>query len=263
MELGEKLKAARLESGLSQRQLCDGLITRNMLSQIENGTASPSMKTLAVLAQRLGKSVSYFLEEAAVVSPNGAVMESARRHYDREDYAQAALVLEAFREPDPVYGREKALLWYLTHLALAKQALAEGRDTYAKALLQKADVPLSYCAGELNRQRLLLLGRVKGERVSRQLPGLDEELLLRAQEALEAQDPSRAAALLEAAEDQTAARWLLLRGRAWMGEKRYFEAARCLHGAEPEHPEAARWLEECYRELGDYRKAYHYAKKQQ
>ena len=32
MELGEKLKQARLEAGLSQRQLCGEEITRNMLS---------------------------------------------------------------------------------------------------------------------------------------------------------------------------------------------------------------------------------------
>ena len=60
MDLGEKIKAARLGLGLSQRQLCGEAITRNMLSQIENGSAKPSMQTLRYLAERLGKSVSYF-----------------------------------------------------------------------------------------------------------------------------------------------------------------------------------------------------------
>ena len=46
MELGEKLRLARQEAGLSQRQLCGDVITRNMLSQIENGSAKPSMETL-------------------------------------------------------------------------------------------------------------------------------------------------------------------------------------------------------------------------
>ena len=44
MELGEKLRQARMEAGLSQRQLCGDVITRNMLSQIENGAARPSME---------------------------------------------------------------------------------------------------------------------------------------------------------------------------------------------------------------------------
>ena len=69
MELGEKLRRARMEAGLSQKQLCGEEITRNMLSLIENGAAKPSMKTLQYLAARLGKSVSYFLEETAVLSP--------------------------------------------------------------------------------------------------------------------------------------------------------------------------------------------------
>ena len=65
MELGQLLKQARLEAGLSQRQLCGDEITRNMLSQIENGSAKPSMETLRYFATQLGKPISFFLEEEA------------------------------------------------------------------------------------------------------------------------------------------------------------------------------------------------------
>ena len=54
MELGEKLRQARMNAGLSQRQLCGEVITRNMLSLIEHGSAKPSMETLKLLADRLG-----------------------------------------------------------------------------------------------------------------------------------------------------------------------------------------------------------------
>ena len=77
MDFGEKLKQARLEAGLSQRQLCGDVITRNMLSQIESGKARPSMATLQYLAGKLGKPVGYFLEEDIVLSPNIALMEQA------------------------------------------------------------------------------------------------------------------------------------------------------------------------------------------
>lgn len=69
MTLGEKLRQVRLQAGLSQRALCGDVITRNMLSQIENGTAQPSMATLQYLAGKLQKPVSYFLEEARETSP--------------------------------------------------------------------------------------------------------------------------------------------------------------------------------------------------
>ena len=46
MTIGEKIRLARQEAGLSQRQLCGQQVTRNMLSQIENGSARPSVDTL-------------------------------------------------------------------------------------------------------------------------------------------------------------------------------------------------------------------------
>lgn len=263
MELGEKLRQARIEAGLSQRQLCGETITRNMLSQIENGSAKPSMKTLQYLAGRLGKSVSYFLEEAAASSPNQSVMESARRLYDNEDYAGAALVLEGYREPDAVFDREKQLLWVLIHLELAEQALEEGRGPYAQTLLEKAEAKTVYCSEALERRRLLLLGRLPGHAVSHQLPSLDGELLLRAKEAMAAGDPQRAARLLDAAEDQRAPSWCMLRGEVYITNMDYQNATRCFHGAEEAYPlETAQKLELCYRELEDYKRAYEYACRQ-
>lgn len=263
MELGEKLRQARIEAGLSQRQLCGAEITRNMLSQIEHGTARPSMKTLQYLAGQLGKSVSYFLEETAVVSPNQVVMESARRLFDGGDFSQAALVLEGYRTPDPVYDREKEILWVLTYLSLAEKALDEGRLPYAAELLEKAEVPTAYCREALQRQRLLLLGRIRGQKVCTQLPSLDEELLLRAEDALSSGDPGRAAHLLEAMEHRDSPRWQLLRGESYLDGKNYQNAARCFHRAEEVFPkETAAKLELCYRELNDYKRAYEYACKQ-
>lgn len=262
MELGEKLRKARQEAQISQRQLSEGLITRNMLSQIENGSAKPSMKTLAALAQRLGKNVSFFLEETAVVSPNQAVMEAARERFDAGDYAAAAAALEEFREPDLVYHREMQLINTLAHLELARLALEEGREPYARDLLEKAEVETAYCREELNRRRLLLLGRIPGQSVLSGLPSLDEELLLRAEAALAEKQHDRAQAMLEAAQDHTQARWLMLRGEVHAAKKQYLQAAKCFHGAEPVYPvQAAQKLEICYRELGDYRQAYNYARK--
>lgn len=263
MALGEKLKQARLEAGLSQRQLCGDEITRNMLSQIEHGTAAPSMKTLQLLATRLGKPVSYFLDETTVNSPNRQVMISARRLYDEGHYAEAALALEAYQAPDEIFDREQQLLWVLAHLNLAEQALQEDRERYAEQLLKKADIPIPYCQQELQRHRLLLLGRIRGHRVSQLLPSLDTELLLRAGEALSAGEIPRAASLLDAAESRDTPNWNLLRGEAYLQLAQFEQAATCFHIAETAYPrETAEKLEHCYRELGDYKRAYEYACKQ-
>ena len=125
MELGEKILAARQAAGLSQRQLCGDTITRNMLSQIEHGTAKPSMATLKILAERLGKPMSYFLEEEAAVSPNQAVMERAQWAWDAGEYAGIPEILAAYQSPDPIFDREYDLLMTLARLNMAEKALAE------------------------------------------------------------------------------------------------------------------------------------------
>lgn len=262
MELGEKLKQARLEAGLSQRQLCGDTITRNMLSLIEHGTAKPSMDTLRLLAARLGKPVSFFLEEDVKILPNEGVMDRARAEFDAGDYAAALQILEEFQGSDPIYQREKALMETLSLLSLAEQAVEAGRLPYARELLEKASEDTAYCQEEIRRRKLLLLGKLPGNRVSDQLPSLDGELKLRAEEALEAGDPHRAACLLDAAEDRNDPAWNLLRGRTEMKFSRFRDAAACLTLAEKAYPrETIHLLEICYRELEDYKLAYAYARK--
>lgn len=261
MELGEKLRRARLEAGLSQRQLCGDIITRNMLSQIEHGTASPSMKTLQALCTVLGKPVSFFLEEDTVLSPNQAIMDTARQLYDENRYDAALEALADYQSPDPVYDREKQLLSALLCLEAARQAIAAGRTIQSRELLNRMELEGCYCAQELHRQRLLLLSQ--SQSVSRFLPRLDEELRIRAKEALAASQSQRAAALLDACEDQKSPQWNLLRGQAHLANKAYLEAANCFHLAENCYPkEVYPRLEVCYRELGDYRLAYEYACRQ-
>lgn len=263
MELGKKIRVARLEAGLSQKALCGDEITRNMLSLIENGTAKPSMKTLQYLANRLGKSVSYFLEEEAVLSPNQTVMEQARQYFDAGQYLQAAQALTDYRQPDPVYDRERQLLDGLIQLEMVEQAIGSGRWVYARELLNRMPLPEGYCAESLRRRQLLLLGKAGSRKVSCQLPSVDEELLLRAREAFEEKRILRAQQLLDAAEDQAAPEWNLLRGQVYLAQCQYQEAAECLHKAENQYPKET-WfrLEHCYRELEDYKRAYEYACKQ-
>lgn len=63
MTVGERLKAARLDAGMTQSRLCGKRITRNMLSMIENGSAKPSLSLLEYLASQLNLPVAYFLSD--------------------------------------------------------------------------------------------------------------------------------------------------------------------------------------------------------
>lgn len=260
MELGEKLKLARLEAGLSQRQLCGDTITRNMLSQIENGSAKPSMATLRYLAERLGKTVSFFLEEDAVVSPNQAVMAEIRAAYDAKNLAAMADALARYQSPDPVFEPEYVLLRRLNALEIAEKAAEEGRMMLAARVLEELGaIEAGYCSMELERRRLLLLGRVhpqSREKICGQLPLLDEELLLRASDGLERGDFSRAAHLLESMEKRETEQWNFLRGQVYQSRGDYKAAVECYLKAEAL---SVSRLEICYREMGNFERAYYYA----
>lgn len=63
--LGERLRRARTEAGLSQAQLGAPHFTRAYISAIELGKARPAMKSLEFLADKLGKPVSFFVVDEA------------------------------------------------------------------------------------------------------------------------------------------------------------------------------------------------------
>ncbi len=226
MSLGEKLRQARQEAGLSQRSLCGDVITRNMLSQIENGAANPSMSTLQYLAGQLGKPMSFFLEETSTPA------------------------------------QTPALLAGIAALEQARQWLNMGKIADARSALAEAETGLSEAPDWVLRQLVLLQAQAdpdRGTELAQALPSLDRELLLRARAALSRQDGQTAMGYLAVAEDR-APQWALLMGEAQMLTGDFARAAEHFHIAEAQFPHrTARQLENCYRELGDFQKAYFYA----
>lgn len=262
MELGQKLLQARREAGLSQRQLCGDVITRNMLSQIEHGTARPSMATLQQLASRLGKPVSWFLEEEGEISANQRLMAQARRAYEKGNWEEVRTVLTAFQQPDPIFDREYRYLSVVTTLKAARIAIDKKKLLYAREMLTQLQTLTNGFPG-LERSRLLLLAELTDTGISglcSQLPSLEEELYHRARGALEAGQWERGLALLAAMEHPGEGRCLLLQGKLLMGKGCYQAAKDLLENQQMLRPDqTAPLLEQCCRELGDYRQAYFYA----
>ena len=265
MEMGARLRQARQEAGLSQRQLCGEMITRNMLSQIENGSAKPSMQTLRYLAQQLGKPLSYFLEEEAVISPNQQRIAGARQAFRQGDYRQVMEVLEQW-QPDEVFEEERWLLIAMSAIKQSALAMDEGKKAYAEALLiraAEAGAKTCYYTEDLERQRLLLLYQARPEsarELAARLPESLPEALLRAQAALLEKDWARGGRILDAAAPCENPKWNMLRAELYFGEGKYEKAAEQFSLAQEAFPYLViQRLEQCYRELEDYKKAYEYA----
>ncbi len=253
MTLGEKVKTARLALGLSQRQLCGQYMTRNMLSLIESGSARPSMDTLRFLAGQLGKPVSYFLEDAAVVSDNTQVMEQARTCLALGDLPGLRKALDSFREPDGVFGEERQLLEFLYLTARAERALAEDQMPYAVTLLERAlDLSGLYLTAPLVQRCRVLLTLAGG----RGGPVAEDDALLAL--AMEAQDPQRKRTLLAAAADGTDPLRCRRKAQVLLDCGEYEKALALLERCPPDR-EALLAMERCCKELGDYKRAYEIA----
>lgn len=261
MELGQRIKDARTRLGLSQRQLCGDVITRNMLSQIENGAARPSMDTLSYLAKQLGKPVSYFLEEDAVISPNQERMRKARQAFATGNFEEAAALLEQYLEPEEAFDWEMEYLLALSQIAMARKALEENRKPYARELLNKAlGTKTPYFGPEQETVCRMLLAET-GENCP--MPDLTPALISKARAALEQGNPERAGEYLQAADSQDSQQWQLLRGEVYLALRQYEQAAECFHKVEKSaEGQVDSQLEQCYLGLEDYKTAYLYACKQ-
>lgn len=63
IKLGKRIREARLAKKMTQSEVVGTFITRNMLSQIESGSASPSIKTLEYLSKVLEISLPELMAE--------------------------------------------------------------------------------------------------------------------------------------------------------------------------------------------------------
>ena len=61
LSLGRKIRQIRIDKKITQQELVGDFITRNMLSQIENDIATPSIKTLQYIADHLEVPLSFLM----------------------------------------------------------------------------------------------------------------------------------------------------------------------------------------------------------
>lgn len=268
MTMGQRIRQARLEAGLSQRQLAGEEFTRNMLSVLENDGANPSVATLKYLSVKLCKPIGFFLGEEAPGVPEAAQMEQARLAYRAGEYRLCLQTLEGLEAAE--FQPERKLLEALAAMELAREAIGKGRFPYAGQMLARsraagADCP--YFGPELERKWSILAARAErkaGRRaaLAAEIEMEDEVLCLKAQAALTEGNYDRAGQLLDAAEDRRSGQWSWLRGEVYFKKKEYAAAAECYHRAEADRPrETGKRLEICYREMEDFKMAYYYATK--
>ena len=139
MNIGKKIKSARKIKQLTQAELSDGIITRNMLSAIENGAASPSLDTLLALSKRLSIPAGYFLsdEEDDFVSSRPVFIDELKSLFKSKDFAECIRLCE---DEIPGSDDEISLIAAEAYMALAKKQFYAGNFTAAKKYISKSGI---------------------------------------------------------------------------------------------------------------------------
>lgn len=289
MNLGEKIKAARLERHMTQKDVVGDYITRNMLSKIENGSATPSVKTLEYLAGALGLPAGYFMSESNGDELIPGDMTTARNYFKEEEYEGCVRLLEQL-DLDGGYRDEALLLMARSKIAMSKRAMTDGRYEESIRLAREAinhNADSIYMSTAFRTEALLLIARCTMERggnfaaaldayqTSYQDQGLGEFYrLTMAEYYIDQGDLEKAKKEMDSIvrlSEATKPAYLMLQGRMELKDHQFEQAAKQLEKAE----QLARtsgsnyfmsglyaMLEQCYREMEDFKKAYHYASMQ-
>ena len=138
IELGRKMKEARIAKRMTQNQVVGDFITRNMLSQIESGTATPSIKTLEYLCDILDLSMNELIPGE---TPDAlSQLSEAKQLLASEQYE----AIVAMREDYPPHlSDEFSAIMSQAYLALSKRAADENnyQDSvkFAQIAIELAD----------------------------------------------------------------------------------------------------------------------------
>ncbi len=102
LNIGEKIKKRRLELGLTQKEVCEDCITRNMLSLIESGAATPSIETAIYLADRLSLPLPYLFskDDSLFLYEKEQKINIIRNLLKKEDYNYCIKILDSLSGSD-------------------------------------------------------------------------------------------------------------------------------------------------------------------
>ncbi len=124
MTLGEKIKKVRTEKKMTQSNLCGNKFTRNMLSAIECGKASPSLDTLLYISNRLSVPVSYLIsdDDSLFFHSKHEKINNIKNSFKEKHYKAAIEQIQSLNDIDD----ELAFILACSYFELGKRAVLNG-----------------------------------------------------------------------------------------------------------------------------------------
>ena len=270
MTLGEKIKAARKKKNLTQAAICENKITRNMLSAIERGKATPSLDTVRYLAMRLELPVSYLLssDENLCIYQKNEKISAIRSYLADKQYKKCVSLVESISE----YDDELSYILALCYFELGKEATLYGSLASAQKFLALASKYASKTVYDTSRiDTLGIMYTAIAKNINAPVLELDTRLFEKKSEDAMDYELYRYILQDKTHSPRTPAFEKHMKARAFIKERRYEDALLIMKDIESDklsdHYNAYFFLnlyadiELCYKQLADFEKAYKYSTK--
>lgn len=282
MKLGDKIKKARIEAKMTQKELADGKITRNMLSQIENGKATPSVSTLNHITDKLGLPGGYFFADAndEISFKKSLYISDIKDVYLKKNYSDALTLCQAHYEKEDdellLIAAESALMLGISkyndgQLDLSSDYLAQALK-YSKECRYSTEWIKSSASKYINliREIVYLPGDVNDDTDSLSSPEFEQQLVYyKIAKMIDSGDNDSAMILVRNKELTDPIYLLHVKAKLDIKHGNYITALSYLHTIISEHDVSTidsvllfkiySDLELCYKETEDYQNAYVYS----
>jgi tetratricopeptide (TPR) repeat protein len=131
--LGQKIRAARLEQRLTQEQLGGRDYTKSYISELERDNRTPRLTALKILARRLNRPLSYFLDGVTEDREPEAFLMVGLAYLHAESLTQAAAWLNRAHEAAAADGDESLQARIDLALAYIDQRLGNDLRAWRRA----------------------------------------------------------------------------------------------------------------------------------
>lgn len=158
--LGTKIKELRILRGMTQIELCEGLVTASRISQIESDRTKPSLELLEAISRRLGVDSSYFSNEVLQKKDQSKTYKKAMKYIENGKFDKAAELFESMIKVPTQQYREDSIYTELGHCYVQLRRYDEAANIYETVLtiaFEKEEIPLVihtyYQLGNIERKR--------------------------------------------------------------------------------------------------------------
>lgn len=134
--LGERLRTARRELGLSQAQLAGEELTKGFISQLESGLVRPSIRSLQIIAGRLGKPLDYFIGDEPLAANKRLAFHrvAAEAAAEQSDWTAVRENVQVALEQSPEPRVRASLLYLLARAESSDRAFERAFELVTEGL---------------------------------------------------------------------------------------------------------------------------------